>query len=113
MNSKGKSLRKESKTNLMRWAGLSAAVAGLGAISRVTHDLEELVATLRVVGQPVTAEVMETLRTGVAQLSSTSRLMRQTSLPDALSMATTNDFSPLSSSHSTITSVPWSSGWSA
>ena len=48
----------------------SAAVAGLSGVSRIAHDLEELANTLRVGGQPVTAEVIETLRIGTAQLRS-------------------------------------------
>ena len=47
----------------------SAAVTGLAGVSRIAHGLEELVDTLRVGGQPVTAEVIETLRAGAVQLS--------------------------------------------
>ena len=47
----------------------SAAVAGLSGVSRIAHDLEERANTLRVGGQRVTPEVIDTLRIGVAELS--------------------------------------------
>ena len=59
----------------------SAAVAGLGAISRIAHDLEELVNTLRVGGQPVTSEVIETLRVGADQLSTAIGAAQDTGPP--------------------------------
>ena len=49
----------------------SAAVAGLDDVSRVAHDLEELVDTLRVEGRPATPEVIDTLLRGADQLSTT------------------------------------------
>jgi hypothetical protein len=44
-------------------------------------------------------------RIGVAQLTSMLRATRQASLPVFRSRPTMNDFSPLSSSHCTITSL--------
>ena len=49
----------------------SSAVAGLDDVSRIAHDLEELVDTLRVGGRPVTSEVIDTLLRGADQLSTT------------------------------------------
>jgi two-component system, chemotaxis family, sensor kinase CheA len=46
----------------------SSAVAGLHDVSLIAHDLEELVDNLRVGGQPVTAEVIDTLLWGADQL---------------------------------------------
>ena len=47
----------------------SSAVAGLDDVSRIAHDLEELVDNLRVGGRPVTSEVIDTLLRGADQLS--------------------------------------------
>jgi two-component system chemotaxis sensor kinase CheA len=49
----------------------SSAVAGLDDVSRIAHDLEELVDNLRAGEQPVTAEVIDTLLRGADQLSTT------------------------------------------
>ena len=57
----------------------SAAVAGLGTISRIAHDLEELANTLRLGGQPVTAEVIEIFRVGTDQLSTAIGAVQSTS----------------------------------
>ena len=46
----------------------SAAVAGLNEVSRIAHDLEELVDGLRVGGLSLTSEVIDTLLRGVDQL---------------------------------------------
>ena len=46
----------------------SSAVAGLHDVSLIAHDLEELIDNLRVGGQPVTAEVIDTLLWGADQL---------------------------------------------
>jgi two-component system chemotaxis sensor kinase CheA len=49
----------------------SSAVAGLDDVSRIAHDLEELVDKIRVGEQPVTAEVVDTLLRGADQLEAT------------------------------------------
>jgi two-component system, chemotaxis family, sensor kinase CheA len=49
----------------------SSAVAGFDDVSRIAHDLEELVHDLRVGERPVTAEVIDTLLRGADQLSAT------------------------------------------
>ena len=46
----------------------SSAVAGLDGVSRIAHQLEELVDDLRVRGRPATAEVIDTLLRGADQL---------------------------------------------
>jgi len=46
----------------------SSAVAGLDEVSRIAHELETLVDTLRVGGRPVTADVIDTLLRGADQL---------------------------------------------
>ncbi len=58
----------------------SAAVAGLDDVSRVAHDLEELVDTLRVEGRPVTPEVIDTLLRGTDHLSTTINAAQNGSL---------------------------------
>jgi two-component system chemotaxis sensor kinase CheA len=47
----------------------SSAVAGLGEVSGVAHDLEELVDGLRIKGEPVTPKVIDCLLRGADQLS--------------------------------------------
>jgi two-component system, chemotaxis family, sensor kinase CheA len=47
----------------------SAAVAGLDDVSRVAHELEELVEDVRAERRPITAEVIDTLLRGADQLS--------------------------------------------
>ena len=47
----------------------SSAVAGLDDVSRLAHDLEELVDNVRAGERPVTAEVIDTLLHGADQLS--------------------------------------------
>ena len=56
----------------------SSAVAGLDDVSRIAHDLEELVDNLRVGGQPVTAEVIDTLLWGADQLRAAIQHRRRT-----------------------------------
>jgi two-component system, chemotaxis family, sensor kinase CheA len=47
----------------------SSAVAGLDDVSRIAHDLEELVDNLRAGERPVTAEMIDTLLRGADQLT--------------------------------------------
>ncbi len=51
----------------------SSAVAGFEDVSRIAHELEELVDTLRVGGAPVTSEVIDTLLRGADELSTVIR----------------------------------------
>jgi chemotaxis protein histidine kinase CheA len=61
----------------------SAAVAGLSEVSRIAHNLEELANTLRLGGQPVTPEVIDTLKIGTAQLSSAINPVLGSPAPDS------------------------------
>jgi two-component system chemotaxis sensor kinase CheA len=54
----------------------SSAVAGFDDVSRIAHDLEELVDDLRVGKRPVTADVIDTLLRGADQLSATINTAR-------------------------------------
>ena len=71
----------------------SSAVAGLDDVSRIAHDLEELVDDLRAGERPVTADVIDTLLRGVDRLSAAINRRRAVNMSRSHRSSAGNDTS--------------------